>query len=153
MASVFGSDAIAVVAAAASGDEAAFARIVSAHHGDMSRVAYLVSGDLDVASEAVQAAWAIAWRRLGSLHDPDRLRPWLVTIAANEARQAIRRRRRGVREIRVDDLGDTPDHGSEPHARDRLLDLQLALRSLDPGDRSIVAMRYALGMTSAEIGR
>jgi RNA polymerase sigma factor (sigma-70 family) len=155
MTSAIGSDALDTVQAAASGDQAAFTRIVTAHHGDMARVAYLVSGDLEVAAEAVQAAWAIAWRRLGSLRDADRLRPWLVSIAANEARQAMRRRRRRtVLEVPVGEVGERA--GSEPDSRpsrDHLLDLQAALRVLDPEDRAIVAMRYALGMTSAEIGR
>ena len=155
MTSVIGTEASATVAAAASGDEAAFARIVNAHHGDMSRVAYLVSGDLDLAAEAVQAAWSIAWRKLGSLQDAERLRPWLVSIAANEARQAQRRRRRRtVVEIHVDDAGDPT---SEPRdgrpEREHLLDLEAALRTLDPDDRAVVAMRYALDMTSAQIGR
>src|SRR5262245_52294466 len=127
MASAFGSDAVAVVAAAASGDEAAFARIVTTHHGDMSRVAYLVSGDLEIAADAVQKAWAIAWRRLGSLNDPNRLRPWLVTIAANEARQLLRRRRRGVVELSVEGLDDTRRRGGhDADGHDRLLDLRAA---------------------------
>ncbi len=85
---------VGAVALAAAGDEAAFARIVQAHHDDMTRVCFVICGDLDVADEAVQAAWPIVWRKLGSLRDPSRLRPWLVSIAANEARQLIRRRRR-----------------------------------------------------------
>ena len=83
-----------VVALAAGGDEAAFARIVQAHHADMTRVCFAICGDLDLADEAVQAAWPIAWRKLGTLHDPERLRPWLVAIAANEARQLLRHQRR-----------------------------------------------------------
>src|SRR5215203_2844422 len=82
------------VALAAAGDEVAFARIIEAHHDDMTRVSFVICGDLDVADEAVQAAWPIVWRKLDSLRDPGRLRPWLVSIAANEARQLVRRRRR-----------------------------------------------------------
>ena len=62
------------VALAVAGDEVAFARIIRAHHDDMARVCFVICGDLDVADEAVQAAWPIAWRKLGSLRDPDRLR-------------------------------------------------------------------------------
>ena len=82
------------VAQATAGDEAAFTRIVRAHHADMTRVCFVICGDLDLADEAVGAAWPIAWRKLSSLRDPDRLRPWLVSVAANEARQLIRRQRR-----------------------------------------------------------
>jgi len=38
----------------------------------------------------VQSARSIAWRKLSSLRDPERLRPWLVSVAANEARQLVR---------------------------------------------------------------
>jgi len=75
------------VALAAAGDETAFARIIEAHHDDMRRICYVICGDLDVADEAVQAAWSIVWKKLGGLRDPARLRPWLVSVAANEARQ------------------------------------------------------------------
>ena len=83
--------ATSIVQLAAAGDTVAFARIVAAYHADMIRVAYVVSGgDQDIADDAVQAAWSIAWRKLGSLRDPDRLKPWLVSVAANEARQLCR---------------------------------------------------------------
>src|SRR3954468_14461964 len=89
---------------AIAGDEVAFARIVAAHHDDMARIAFFVCGDLDIAEEAEQSAWAVAYRRLKDLRDPDRLRPWLMSVAANEARQIVRsRHRRTVREIAVAD--------------------------------------------------
>jgi DNA-directed RNA polymerase specialized sigma24 family protein len=44
------------VALAGAGDETAFARIIRAHHDDMTRVCFVICGDLDVADEAVQAA-------------------------------------------------------------------------------------------------
>ncbi len=90
------------MAQATAGDQAAFARIVRAHHDDMTRVCFVICGDLDLADEAVGAAWPIAWRKLSTLKDPDRLRPWLVSVAANEARQLLRRqRRRTVVELSV----------------------------------------------------
>ena len=144
----------AVVASAASGDEVAFARIVNEHHNDMTRVAYVVSGDVDIAQDAVQAAWAIAWRKLHTLRDPALLRPWLVSVAANEARQLIRRRhRRGVVEIAVQPwMADAPITDPGAPARERNLDLLNAIGQLAPSDRTIVAMRYAMGLTSEEIG-
>jgi DNA-directed RNA polymerase specialized sigma24 family protein len=50
-----------IVEHAIAGDEVAFARIVAAHHDDMARIAYIVCGDLDIAEEAEQSAWAVAY--------------------------------------------------------------------------------------------
>lgn len=76
-------------AQAATGDEVAFARIVAAHHDDMARVAFVVCRDIQMAQEAAQAAWPIAWRKLSTVRDPAKLRPWLLAIAANEARGLV----------------------------------------------------------------
>ena len=58
-----------LVLLAASGDEAAFARLIAAHSGAMTRVAYVIASDWDTAGEAVQTAWTIAWGKLRSLRD------------------------------------------------------------------------------------
>jgi RNA polymerase sigma-70 factor (ECF subfamily) len=140
---------LSIVERAIAGDELAFARIVADHHDDMARIAYFVCGDLDVAEEAEQSAWTAAYRRLKDLRDPERLRPWLMSIAANEARQIVRsRRRRTVREVAV----------AEPQRRydiDRaaMLDMAAALDRLDPKDRAIVGLRFVAGFESAEIAR
>ncbi|MCU0477807.1 MAG: sigma-70 family RNA polymerase sigma factor [Chloroflexi bacterium] len=140
----------ALVARAAGGDRVAFARIVEAHHGDMARVAYVVSGDAQLAEDAVQAAWSIAWRKLRSLRDPERLRPWLMSVAANEARQMVRRKRRiAVAEIDVASLAASVPDPSD--AIDRL-DLVNAISHLKPEDRALLALRYVVELESGEIG-
>ena len=59
-----------LVRAAASGDEAAFTELVARHHRDLLRVAYVICRDSALAEDSAQAAWAIAWRRLGDVKDP-----------------------------------------------------------------------------------
>jgi len=141
----------ALIARAAAGDEAAFARIVQAHHDDMIRVCFVICGDLDLADEAVQAGWAIAWRKLGTLRDPNRLRPWLASVAANEARQLLRRnRRRTIVELTM--AGDAAG-GSDPDGRAVDLDLANALARLKPDDRLLLALRYVAGFDSTELAR
>jgi RNA polymerase sigma-70 factor (ECF subfamily) len=140
----------AAVRLAVAGDETAFAQIVEAYGRDLFRVAYVVAGDQALAEDAAQAAWSIAWRKLPSLRDPERLRPWLVSVAANEARQLIRsRHRRQVAEIRVRPPDDPP---GDPSAVAERLDLLAAFRHLRPEDRSLLAMRYVAGLDAAEIG-
>jgi RNA polymerase sigma factor (sigma-70 family) len=142
-----------LVARAAAGDEAAFTRIVATHHVDMLKVSLAVCGDPQMADDAVQAAWSLAWRRLGSLKDTDRLRPWLVSIAANQARDALRRqRRRPV--VELDVAATRSDFGSgDPASRSGDIDLRNAMARLDPTDRAIVALRYVAGLDSGELGR
>jgi RNA polymerase sigma-70 factor (ECF subfamily) len=64
----------ATVRLAATGDEAAFARLVAEHHASMARVAFVICGDPELTRDAVQSAWAIAWRRLPDVKDPTRIR-------------------------------------------------------------------------------
>lgn len=148
--------ATSIVELAAAGDTIAFARIVAAYHADMVRVAYVVAGgDQDIADDAAQAAWAVAWRKLGSLRNPDRLRPWLVAVAANEARQACRRQR-GHSVVHLDlalaDLGVEDPGEPDPADRAAALDLDQALRRLAPHERALLALRYEAGLDSTEIG-
>ena len=102
-----------IVRAAADGDEVACARLVADHHDAMSRAAFVVAGDVELAEEAVQAAWTIAWRKLKTVRDPDRVRPWLVAIAANETRRLLqRRKRRTIVELSMTDpASETTDPG------------------------------------------
>ncbi len=134
---------------AAAGDEAAFARLVAEHHGSMTRVAFVIVGDPAMAADAVQAAWAIAWQRLGGLRDPAQVRAWLVAIAANEARQSLRRGRRRP----VIDLSGSFDRRGEGDPADAigLVDLERALRRLKPDERSLIALRYVAGLDSIQI--
>jgi RNA polymerase sigma factor (sigma-70 family) len=145
-------DSVATASAverAIAGDELAFARIVAAYHLDLVRVAFVICGDDALAEDAAQAAWWIAWRKLPSLRDPDRLKPWLVAVAANEARKLLsREHRHGVVELRV--LQD-PSTGAEPLGAIDHVDLANALGHLKPEDRALVALRYAADLDSSEL--
>ncbi|MEO7664663.1 MAG: sigma-70 family RNA polymerase sigma factor [Candidatus Limnocylindrales bacterium] len=134
---------------AGAGDEAAFASLVGEHHASMARVAYAITGNPDSAADAVQAAWATAWRRLSSLRDAGVVRAWLVAIAANEARQLIRRQRQRA----IVDISSVTEPASEGDPGDRIatVDLARVLRALEPGDRTLLALRYGAGLDSSEI--
>jgi RNA polymerase sigma factor (sigma-70 family) len=135
---------------AVAGDEAAFARIVATYHADMVRVAYGICGEPDLALDAVQAAWLIAWRKLSTVREAEHLRSWLVAVAANEARHVVRRRHPGpVVEL---ELVPPDADAHDPGAEIRRLDLVNALRRLTPEERSLIAMRYGAELDSAEIG-
>ena len=140
-----------VLSRARRGDTAAFRTLVDAHHAELVRVAYVICGDVELARDAAQAAWIKAWQGLPGLRDPERLRPWLVAIVGNEARQSLRaRRRRSIRELPMPDDGQEPS--SAAPASDTM-DLAAALHRLEPLDRELLAMRYLVGLGSDEIAR
>jgi RNA polymerase sigma-70 factor, ECF subfamily len=136
---------------AARGDEVAFARLVALHNAEMLRIAQVILGDAGLAQDAVQSAWVTAWRKLGSVRDPGLVRPWLVAVAANEARATGRRQRRvSVTEIDV----ETPDAPSaDPAWAIPRLDLVRALAKLTPDDRALLALRYVAGFEAGELER
>ena len=111
--------------------------------------AYVVVVDVELAREAAQNAWLLAWKRLSSLREPERVRAWLVAICANEARQLARR---NTRHRVVEASLDPPEHRvGNPVDRIEVVDLDRALRRLKPEDRGLLAMRYAAGLDSNEI--
>jgi RNA polymerase sigma-70 factor (ECF subfamily) len=135
---------------AVAGDEAAFTQIVAAYQWDMTRVAYGVCGDPELALDAVQTAWLIAWRKLRTVRQPDHLRSWLVAVAANEAREIVRRRHSSSV---VELVFDPPDTDApDPAEEIRELDLRNALHRLKPDERSLIALRYGAELDSNEIG-
>jgi RNA polymerase sigma-70 factor (ECF subfamily) len=135
---------------AATGDEVAFARLVAEHNASMARVAYVICGNTEATRDAVQAAWTIAWRRIGSLRDPARIHAWLIAIAANEARKLASRSRRGAVVDISPEIAQRAE-GVDPVDSVEVLDLVVALRSLRPEERSLLAMRFAAGLDSSEI--
>ena len=135
---------------AADGDEAAFGRLVAQHQLVMARVAVVIVGDPSLAQDATQAAWIAAWKRLRSLHDPGRIRAWLVAIVANEARQIVRRRGRTT-VVEIDPQLPSSAR-SDPAAGIARLDLVRALAGISADDRALLALRYVAGLDAEELG-
>lgn len=150
MAAVVDPDLARVVPIAAAGDQVAFARIVATYHQDMVRVCAFIARDDLIAEDAVQGAWSIAWRKLGSLRHPASLRAWLMRLAVNETKRLLRERgRRLVTETEVD--ASLLPGGIDPADRDEGLDVLLAIGRLPPEDRALLALRYVAGYDATEL--
>lgn len=139
-----------VITSAAAGDDVAFARIVAAHHAELVRICHMVCRERAIAEEAAQAAWSIAWRKLGTVRQPDRLRPWLIAVAVNETRKLLNQR---TRRTRVELVGEPPERpgGVDPATGIAHLDLQAALERLEPDDRALLSLRYVAGFDASEL--
>jgi RNA polymerase sigma-70 factor, ECF subfamily len=141
----------ATVAGAVAGDRAAFARLIAAHHDRMMRVAHVITGDPEAAADAVQSAWEKAWKKLGELRDREQVGPWLIAIAANEARQ---QRRRQMRHSVVDisSLLEGPA-GANPADEIDLVDLRREVGRLNAEDRTLLALRFVAHFDSETIAK
>lgn len=137
-----------VLAQIALGDESAFTALVEAHDADMARLCYLICGDVDLARDATQTAWQRLWQAPPQLRDESRLRSWLLSVAANEARQTIRRRRRGAV---LEMVAAAPRTTPSPDLGIERVDLVPVLDRLTADERELLGLRYLLEMSSAEI--
>jgi RNA polymerase sigma-70 factor, ECF subfamily len=81
-----------LIAAASSGDEAAFDALVGPLIEPGFRLAVVMLRDREEARDAVQEACVLAWRRLSQLRDEAQLRPWFLSIVANRCRTVRRTR-------------------------------------------------------------
>jgi RNA polymerase sigma factor (sigma-70 family) len=116
------------------GDSGAFGELFDAHARDVYNHAYRLVGDWATAEDVVSLTFLEAWRlRAAVLTDGGPLRPWLLGIATNVARNTTRsaRRHRAA-------LGRLPAGHAHPDIADGVAD------RLDGADR-VAAVRAALG--------
>src|SRR6476469_5801183 len=109
------------------GDESAFAALVEAHQSAVFGTVLRLVFDREVAAEVSNRAFFKAFEHLASFDVSRPLRPWLLRIAANEALNELRSRRReaaytfgGVEaEIELEQISGAPDPGEIVSRRER----------------------------------
>ena len=136
---------------ARSGDVRAFESLLAPLIDPACQLAYAILRDWQEAEDASQEAALKAWRAIGRLRaDTASLRPWYLTIVANEARS--RRRGRWWSVVRSPDLqvgaGET---GPEDRAAVRV-DLERAMRRLGEKERMILFLHFYLDLPLDEVG-
>jgi RNA polymerase sigma-70 factor (ECF subfamily) len=113
------------------------------------RLAYAMLQNAHDAEDAVQEAAFKAWRGMDRFRGGSELRPWFLTIVANECRQ--RRRNRWWSVSKMADLPEIVSPG--PEADTDAAELRSALRRLPTNMRLTLVLRYYLDLPFAEIGR
>src|SRR5579864_5891436 len=83
-------DDSALIARAQRGDGAAYEEIVQRYQQLAFRTAYVITGSAADAEDAAQEGFVKAFRALNRFRRGARLRPWLLRIIANEARNRAR---------------------------------------------------------------
>lgn len=92
--------------------------------------------------DAVQAAFVLAFERIGQLKRAEQFGFWLRRILVNQVMD--QHRRQSTEQPEIEEAGEFRDH-------DSALDLEQAFATLDEVDRQVVWLHDAEGMKHAEI--
>lgn len=142
-------------------DAATFGAIYQHHARAVYAYAYTRLGQREDAEDAMCQTFAQAWAAFRRYHDRGvPVQAWLYRIATNVVIDAQRRRRvRAATRLDVDEsiLSYLPDSSPLPEEvteRKEVYErLQVALRCLSSDHRQVVALRFGLGLSTAETSR
>ena len=141
------------------GDESAFAALVDAHQSAVFGTVLRLVYDREVAAEVSNRAFFKAYEHLASFDESRPLRAWLLRIAANEALNELRTRRRdathtfgGVEaEMELEQISGAPDPGEIVSRRERSTAIRDAVNRLPEPQRVVVVLRYFADLAYADI--
>jgi RNA polymerase sigma-70 factor (ECF subfamily) len=130
-----------LIASARQGDEAAWEALVRQYQEAVFRLAYLLLGDADEAEDVAQEAFIRAFRALDRFDMSRPLRPWLLQITANLARNKRRAMGRYLGALtRLIWINSKPMANTEDQSLEHLESRTLwqAVRRLNPADQQVV---------------
>lgn len=141
----------------ATGDRAAFDRLVSRHQSAVFRLARALTPSTSMAEDVLQEAFISAYRHAKSFRGQASVRTWLMTITRNEASRIYRRRVGEPSEhVPLHELGESAGWGSTEDPEhlavegERHMMLLRALGSLSEHDRAIIVLRDLEGLSGPE---
>ena len=157
--------ALALVAAAKGGNLQAFEVLVERHERRIFFVAWRMTGTREDAEDVVQQTFQKAFTHLCKFEERSSFSTWLTRIAINEALMLLRKRR-GLREMFIDDLSgneetttvpEVPDSSPDPEVsysqREREKILSSSLDELSHGTRRAIQLRELDGRSTEETAR
>lgn len=142
-----------LVARAREGSAAAWEALVREHQQAVYRLAYLILGNAHEAEDVAQEAFLRAFRALDRFDPARQLRPWLLQITANAARN--HRRSAGRYLAALQRLVQTAPEPARTFAGSSVAQLDAealwqAVRRLSRADQEIIYLRYFLDLSEAE---
>jgi RNA polymerase sigma-70 factor (ECF subfamily) len=136
-----------VLARALKGDAEAFAHLIEPMLDPAYRLAAIMLVDRPAAEDAVQEASIKAWTKLRQLRgNLEHLRPWFLSIVANECRMARRGRWWSV--VKVPDLPSPPRPADDASG-----DLHQSLLRLTQSERLPLVLHFYLDLPLADVAR
>ena len=148
-------DDIGLVRAAQGGDMQAYEELVRRYQDLAFRCAFLVVRNAEDANDVTQDAFVRAFAALPRFRADAAIRPWLLAIVSNQARNHRRSRRR--REGLVLRAGEDAPWGDAASAEESVLDrerraeLLAAIEGLREEDREVISLRWFAELNEAEM--
>jgi RNA polymerase sigma-70 factor, ECF subfamily len=141
---------LALVEAARSGDEEAFASIARGSADRLFVVAHRILRDVGHAEDAVQQTLVAAWRELPTLREPERFDAWLHRILVHACYAEAKRTSKWAASVVAlpTDGPATPDTTLDIDTRDAL---DRGFRRLPTEQRAAFVLRHYVGWSVAEI--
>ncbi|HSJ88824.1 MAG TPA: RNA polymerase sigma factor [Anaerolineales bacterium] len=137
---------------AANGDAAAWESLMLLHQESVFRLAYLLLGDPDDAEDAAQESFLRAWKYLKRFDPARPLRPWLLSITANLARNRRRSAGRYFAALMRAFRDEPASMRIEEKSMQNLDSQQLwhAVQNLGVAEQQIIYLRYFLDLSVSE---
>ncbi|MHB8629416.1 MAG: RNA polymerase sigma factor [Aggregatilineales bacterium] len=135
------------------GDASAYDLLVQQHQQAVFRLAYLLLGDPADADDVAQETFIRAFRSLNRFDETRPLRPWLLQITANLARnhhRAMNRYLAVLQRIVSTDPDQFAPIASHDTPEDESQALWQTVRQLNRSDQEIIYLRYFLELSEAE---
>ncbi|WP_244509465.1 SigE family RNA polymerase sigma factor [Nocardioides lianchengensis] len=130
----------------------ALEQLYAAHWRRLVRLSVLLVRDTATAEEVVQDAFVAVHARWARLRDPDRALAYLRQSVVNRSRSALRHRTVVARHLaRAPEPPVVPGADEAALDRDRRAGVLDAMRALPRRQREVLALRYYLDLSEAEI--
>jgi RNA polymerase sigma-70 factor (sigma-E family) len=130
--------------------DAAVEQLYAAHYRRLVRLSVLLVGDPETAEEVVQDSFVAMHGRWRSLREPEQGLAYLRQTVVNRSRSVLRHR--GVRARHVPAAApDLPGADEDVLATERRGVILEALRGLPDRQREVLALRYYLDLSEADI--
>ena len=134
-------------------DAAAFGELVRRHQSPVRAfLRRMTRGDAHEADDLAQDTFVKAWRKLESFRGQSAFSTWLFGLALTEYRSAMRRPRE-VLESDREEGSRSEESAAETVGSDLRLDLEEALKTLEPDERAAVVLCCQHGLSHEEASR
>jgi RNA polymerase sigma-70 factor (ECF subfamily) len=157
------SDDLDLVHASKNGDVAAFEELVKRYDRKLFRIAQHVTHNREDSEDVVQETFLKAFQHLGEFRETSQFSTWLIRITLNQALMKLRKQRRAIREVSLEEhfqaegdmlpmeVTDWAPNPEQLYSASELRNILIkALKELRPILRAVFVLRDVEGLSIAQ---